>query len=228
MIMYDKENMNTRKNEKPWHKNSANYLIVNSIFAVISVFFIGLLFQVPIKHTINEHLSDISVLFGVIALFVLIVTSEKTVHAVEEDDVRKYIAYMLPYNFGVLSLFISLDLGLLERIQSLWISRGVFVLSIVFWIPFGKSVYFHFTSTKDKFNEYISELEGKKLPESEWGKHCFSFTRVYFFLRRKWPRLLRKIFFYVIIFVVIFGILWMNLQDLYPQWLKWLKDFRCP
>ena len=225
--------MNTRKNEKPWHKNSANYLIVNSIFVVISVFFIGILFQDSIKGKINDCLFNISVLCGVIALFILIVTSEKTVHAVEEDDVRKYIAYMLPYNFGVLFLFISLDCGLFQIMQSPIWSWVLYGLSIFFWIPFFQSVYWHFTSTKDEFDEYISELEDinnlkiEYLPKKEWEKQRFllTVTGLYCGFRKlPWPRRITFFSLVVIVIVGIFVILGKGLQD--PQWLK--KIFLCP
>ena len=191
MIMYDKENMNTRKNEKPWHKNAGNYLIVNSIFAVISVLFIGILFQIGIK---GNHILYISVFFGIVALFILIVISEKTSEAVEEDDVKKYIAYMFPYNFVVIFFLISFDCFLWERIQPVSIKLLVFVIvvyasSIFFSIPFWQAVDWHIRSTNDEFDKYIRKLEDKEstedgnaLPERkrDWEKQRFAFTNVYY------------------------------------------------
>ena len=181
--------MNTRGNEKPWHKNAGHYLIVNSIFAVISVLLIDLIFHLFKEPNINKYLACLSLLLGVVAMLILIVTSEKIPEAVEEDDVEKYIAYMFPYNFAVLFFFVGLNLYIFQSIQSgkisAVVSGVVLVLGIVLLAPFWKAVGWHIRPPEGKFDKYIRELEDKKLPERKRKRDRFSFTGFYYkYVRR--------------------------------------------
>lgn len=202
--MYDKENMNTQKNKKPWHKNAGNFIVSTSISAAISILVIGLLFQGSCVVRKIDYLFDIAISLNVIALLIFIITAEAIAMAVEEDDVNKYIAYMLPYDIGVICLTISLDLVLYQTYIS-WTCWGVVIaVSLLFCVPWVKWIHWLLFSKPHEFDKYKSELEGNPLPESgpklelewdleweperepewDWEKKWFSYTGIFYKCRK--------------------------------------------
>jgi len=118
----------TNNDNKPWHKNASNYLLVNSIFAAISAVILQTFITEQRTHSV------IWLLFGVGALFLFVLSAEKITEAVQDDNVRQYIRYFLPYNVGVGFLFID-AVGLIRHYGKLSIfwTIIVFIPAIIVW-----------------------------------------------------------------------------------------------
>jgi len=88
--------------DKPWHKNASNLLVINSILAAISAIVVqALVTQTP-------HHNVLWLLSAVVALFLFILSAEKTAESFTDDDIDTYVKYSLHYNLGVFFLFTAL------------------------------------------------------------------------------------------------------------------------
>lgn len=122
-----KENEIRHPEEKPWRRNTTQFLTVNSILAALSGVLIVLVFQdskyfskfLPFIH-IPVALIAVCIFF--VSFFLFALAAEKTTDALDEDDSKKYVYYMLHYNFGVILLFLGIALLIFFRYYPL-ISR---------------------------------------------------------------------------------------------------------
>ena len=88
--------------DKPWHKNASNLLVINSFLAAISAIVVqALVTQTP-------HHNVLWLLSAVVALFLFILSAEKTAESFTDDDIDTYVKYSLHYNLGVFFLFTAL------------------------------------------------------------------------------------------------------------------------
>jgi hypothetical protein len=171
--VYD-EIMESRR-EKPWHKNSSNLLVANSIFAAIAAIVIQTL--AAESTTTNSWW----ILIGIAALIFFVVSAEKITEAFNDDDVKTYVAYFLPYNFGVLLLFIDLFV-IVEHHAASSIVETILAGAVLlggWWWGWGSDVKFLFRESKSGFKKYLDEIEGVLEPERKPGW----FARSFFFLR---------------------------------------------
>jgi hypothetical protein len=106
--------------EKPWKRNTSQFLTVNSIFAALSGILIVLVLQedkyfnklIPLIHIPFAFLA-VGIFF--ISFFLFALAAEKTTDALDEDDSKKYVYYMLHYNAGVALLFVGIALLIFFR-----------------------------------------------------------------------------------------------------------------
>ncbi len=95
--------MSVQKKEKRWIKNSPTIIVINSIFAAIA----GILFVFAVTAFVCPKDWGWSLPF-IISFFLFSWTAERTTDAIDKKDTEKYIAYMLPYNIGVVLLFLGI------------------------------------------------------------------------------------------------------------------------
>ena len=167
----------TSQREKPWHKNSSNLLVVNSILAAIA----AIVIQTLVSESVATNFWWI--LVGITAFIFFVVSAEKITEAFSDDDVQTYVAYYLPYNFGVLLLFVDLFVIIEHHANGSVIESiiaGVVLLAGWGW-GWGCDVWYLFRKSKKGFKRYIDEIEGVSEPtrETDWLARFFFFLRSY-------------------------------------------------
>jgi len=156
--------------EKRWVKNSPTAIVVNSIFAAIA----GILFVFVLQDT---HLScsewwymSLPFLFS---FFLFSWTAERMTDAIDKKDTRKYVAYFLPYNIGVILLFFGICLIFLQRYDfSLVFFTVYLLLCYFFWLIFWFWLGFE-RSFWPMLAAAILLLAGICLIACQWYNFCF-------------------------------------------------------
>jgi hypothetical protein len=110
--------------EKPWRRNVANLLVVNSIYAAIAAITIQ-----TIVTSEGTHYGTFWLLLAVMSLFCFVVSTEQLGESLIDDKVSLYIRSSLFYNFGVLFLF--LDLG---RLVQCYASLSPIMTGLLFFV----------------------------------------------------------------------------------------------
>jgi hypothetical protein len=113
--------------EKPWQKNAANLLVVNSILAAIS----ALMLQIFVTDPEPKHHFIGWVVCGALALFFFILSAEKITEAYLSADISSYANYCLPYNFGVGLLLVDV-VGTIRHYEELTTFWTLFVSLVAF------------------------------------------------------------------------------------------------
>ena len=120
--------MSVQEKEKRWIKNSPTIIVVNSIFAAIA----GILFVLVVSDFVCPYSWWQSLPF-ILSFFLFSWTAERTTDAIDKKDTGKYVAYMLPYNIGVVLLFLGIWLIFLHRYN---FSLGLFFISFLISLVF--------------------------------------------------------------------------------------------
>ena len=95
-----------RSPETTWEKNAPSQIVLNSIFAALD----GALIVIIIQDPTASGTQFLSLALLVLSFFLFAVSAEKCVVALDERDVHKYAYYMLPYNLGVISGGIAIEI----------------------------------------------------------------------------------------------------------------------
>jgi hypothetical protein len=168
--------------EKPWRRNVANDLVVNSIFAAISA--------IVVQTFITSDKIDYGVswlIVAIISLFFFVISTEQLGESLREDDVWRYIRSSLFYNCAVLLLFLSVG-HLLEGYAGLsaWAAILIFLLIALVWACFwGRDTLF-LVHRNDHFLRWLAKIEGKEI-DGEILDHWDRFRiRVRILRRRDW------------------------------------------
>jgi hypothetical protein len=96
---------------KKWIKNSPNGIVVNSIFAATAGILFVLVLQDP---CLAKWYLCCPFIFS---FFFFAWTAERITDAVDQESTEKYVAYFLPYNGGVILLFLGIWLILFHKFQ---------------------------------------------------------------------------------------------------------------
>lgn len=152
--------------EKPWHKNASNLLVINSILAAIS----AIVVQTLVTQTPRHNL--LWLLAALVALFLFVLSAEKTAESFTDDEIETYIRYSLHYNFGVLFLFAAL-LGILRHYANLSILWTLFfsAIGLFGWI-WGWGCDTLFVVVRDEqYQRWKDKIQGKDV-EGEILDQC--------------------------------------------------------
>lgn len=149
------------KSEKPWIKNASNLLIVNSILGAMS----GILLVFELQDSqLSSHSVFPTIALG-LSLFWFVWSAEQVTVAIDELDVRKYLYTHIFYNFGVILLFYGIAYLIYIKLNvPFWIPFGI--ITLLLFRPWFKDQWFLFID-REKFCEYVEELEGLRRPETE-------------------------------------------------------------
>jgi hypothetical protein len=165
-------------NDIPWHESAPNQIILNSIFAALA----GVLITVIMSDGSDEVPSFCWKFIELISLLLSFVLSalsaEQTVNALDENDVKKYVYYMLVYNLAVILL--GLAFGILIYVHFIngliayflpahpCIVKVSFVLLflVLFW-HWLDDICWLLCADHKKITNYLNELEGKRRAEPE-------------------------------------------------------------
>lgn len=164
-----------KESTKPWKKNLGHLLTVHSILAALSALLIGLVVQ---DKGHFETQWKLPIFFLGLSFFLLALAAEKSTDALDEDDVEKYVFYLLVYNMGVVFLMWGMASVIFIRYSTsfLWL-----VIMIGFSLPWLLDIGY-LTGNEERFREYVAELEGKD-PALDWNRFITTF---YFFRQVFW------------------------------------------
>ena len=156
-----------------WKTNAGYFLGTHPILAALSGILIGVIIQ---DHFFdNSWKLPIALLSLAFLFFVLSV--EKTTDAFDEDDVRKYLFYLLLFNLGVILLIwgMALVISIRYAFKPVWFNITVFFITL----PWLLDIMYLIFEPEEKFEEYIQELrEGK-------GKEDRGlFTKIFYCIRK--------------------------------------------
>jgi hypothetical protein len=148
-----------RGQEKPWRRNVANVLVVNSIFAAISAIVVQ-----TIATGDQSHYGTTWLIVGVISLVLFVVSTEQLGESLSDDDFSKYIRSSIVYNFGVLFLFIDLR-EIINCYANFYIYTEVivFLVMVFVWASlWGRDSLFLIHRGQD-FQRWKDSLEGREV-----------------------------------------------------------------
>lgn len=145
--------------QKPWKRNTSQFLTVNSIFAALSGILIVLVLQedkyfnklIPLVHIPFAFLAA-GIFF--ISFFLFALAAEKTTDALDEDDSKKYVYYMLHYNAGVVLLLVGIALLIFFRYYPLVSS----LMPASVTVPVPRIPYFIPSSTRVSISIWVIHL----------------------------------------------------------------------
>jgi len=162
--------------EKPWIKNAPSLIVVNSIFATLA----GVLLAFVLQDHCLTKLFPCVWLFAM-SFFLFALTSEGITTAIDEDDVRRYVFLMIPYNIGVILLLVGVAVLIYYKCEfSKNLCLTVTVTLLFTMCPWGKDLCFLCNPVnKNEFKTYIEELEGRKIPIKKPGW----LARFYFWIK---------------------------------------------
>jgi hypothetical protein len=169
--------------EKPWRRNVANVLVVNSIFAAISAIVVQ-----TIVASDETHYRTAWLIVGVISLILFVISTEQLGESLSDNSFPKYVRSSIVYNFGVLFLFI--DLGKIINCYAKFsgvVEIVVFLPIMVVWASFwGRDSLFLIFRGQD-FQRWKDSLEGREV-EGEIQDHFDKlWLRISIYTRRE-PR----------------------------------------
>jgi hypothetical protein len=130
----------------------------------------------------------IGLLFLSLVLFILGI--EKYGEAVDEDDIDKYLTWLLAYNAGTVAMFfgIAMYIGLHYHVSPEALRTFLAVAFVTSWKWLKDSCFLLFKN-EDSYDEYRQELLGNREPEKDrdWLMMLHGFVRKHFRHRRTTP-----------------------------------------
>lgn len=169
--------MEKRQKEVPWRDNSSFvqmfYAILTAMIGAITALAIG---DEKIK---SDWLWPIGLLSFSMVSFIW--GLEKCGEAVDDDDIDKYLAWLLAYNLGTAAMFygIAMYIGLHFRLEKASLAFILF-LATVASLKWLKDVYFLLFKNEVEYEVYRQELLGNRRPEKELDP----IVRIHRFFRR--------------------------------------------
>jgi hypothetical protein len=126
--------------------------------------------------------------FSLVSFFLFAISAEGSLTASDENDVIKYLYYLLWYNVGVILLGVALTLFAFERLQNFINNQTqtlpgiqhflgtldllvyLIVTLLLLWRWIRDAWYLRFANDRE-FQSYVEELTDKRSPTPE--RHCF-------------------------------------------------------
>jgi hypothetical protein len=171
------ESVGTTGKTVPWKDNSSFAMTFYSVLTAM----VGAIMALAIgDQAIRDHwYRPIGLLFLSVVLFILGI--EKYGEAVDEDNIDKYLAWLLAYNVGTVAMYfgIATYVGIHYQV-------GLATFRIILVIAFGaswkwlKDSYYLIFENEDSYEAYRQELLGNREPEEDID----SLMRLYGFIRR--------------------------------------------
>ncbi|HVN93064.1 MAG TPA: hypothetical protein VMT38_05185 [Terracidiphilus sp.] len=153
----------TRK-DVPWRESLSFVSTYYSILAAIAGGILALAIGDPeVKNTWY-----LPVFLLALSMFCFVMGHEKCVDAFDEDDVDKYLAWLLAYNIGTIAMIFGIATYIVLHYRPPW-AIFVVVLTLALtaswkWLLDTKYLLFQ---ADDEYREYREELLGKREPEHD-------------------------------------------------------------
>jgi fumarate reductase subunit D len=158
-----------------WTKDAPNLLVINGIFTALSVILIPIVLQD--NGALKQNwIAPIFLLIFTFGLFAL--TAAKIAEAVEQNNLQKYVSYLLLYNLAVILLFVSIGLVIYYHYSP---SNKVLICLIssitLVCLPWIRDFFWLLFTSKKDFDKYLSGLRGDTEPQTDYW--IFSFTKLF-------------------------------------------------
>jgi len=172
--------MTTRK-DTPWRDNSSFVITFYSILTAM----VGAILALAIgdKEIAAVWYCPIGLLALSMILFIL--GLERCGEAMDEDDIDKYLAWLLVYNFGSVAMFFGIATYIAMHYHVSWTLLAIllFFALIASW-KWLRDIYFLIFASEADSEAYREELLGNQLPQ----KQLDLVVRMYGFCRRMHKR----------------------------------------
>ncbi len=152
-------------NKKPWRRNVESFIILYSILAALG----GILLSTALLDVrLHFNVSIFLAFIFAFSIFTFILSAEKILDALDEDDIEKYLAWLLVYNIGSIILIAGIALLIYFHYfnKVIWWHIGILIIIIIIlcykWIS---DILFLLFKNEETYNDYKEELQGEKLPE---------------------------------------------------------------
>jgi len=170
-----------------WQKNAGSQIVLDSIFAALAAVWVTIVLTNPIQN-MNAWFKGTEGFSSLTSFFLFSISAEGSLTASDENDVIKYLYYLLWYNIGVILLGLALTLFAYERMQHFIIAAledwpgiahflGLFdfaiyviVMIVVLWRWICDARFLLCTDDAE-FQSYVEELTDKRAPTQD--HHCF-------------------------------------------------------
>ncbi len=172
-----KTEMNSHENNKiPWRENAFALIGSYSIFVAL----VGVLLTAVILDMHEKDNWKMPVILFSISIVCFIWAIEKFNEALDENDVEKYLSWLLAYNIGVITLYFGIAYFIIEHFNIT--GSSFYVITVVTFIVSSKwfrdFVYLIRNNDKD-YEEYKKELLGtvEPTPDPDFLMKIQSFIR---------------------------------------------------
>lgn len=157
-----RENSGTKGKAVPWRDNSSFattfYSVLTAMVGAVMALAVG---DQEIK---ADWCWPIGLLFLSVVLFILGI--EKYGEAVDEDDIDKYLAWLLAYNVGTVAMFFGIATYIaLHYHVRLAAFLAILAIALVTSWKWFKDSYFLLFENKESYDAYREELSGDREPE---------------------------------------------------------------
>ena len=105
---------------------------------------------------------------------------EKCLDAIDEDDIDKYLAWLLAYNLGTVAMFFGIATYIVLRYRPTWeIFIVIQVLTIIASSKWLCDLWYLLFKGEAEYESYRQELLGDRQPEKDpdWLMHLLRFSR---------------------------------------------------
>ncbi len=182
------ESVGTKGKAIPWKDNS---LFVTTFYSILTAM-VGAIMALAIgDQEIKAHwYRPIGLLFLSVVLFIWGI--EKYGEAVDEDDIDKYLTWLLAYNFGTVAMYygIATYIGIHYHVRLLTFLTILAITFVTSW-KWLKDSYFLLFENEDSYEAYRQELLGNREPERDpdWPMMLHGFVRKHLHGRGTTPTL---------------------------------------
>jgi hypothetical protein len=178
-----------------WQRNAASQIVLDSIFAALAGVWVTIALPASIPN-MSVWFKIIEGSFSLVSFFLFAISAEGSLTASDENDVIKYLYYLLWYNVGVILIGVALTLFAFERLQH-FIAAGLtdcpgirhflgtfdlvvylIVALLLLWRWIHDAWFLRF-GNDDEFQHYVEELTDRRAPTPD--RHYFM---RYIFARR--------------------------------------------
>jgi hypothetical protein len=179
-----------RPMEKTWQKNSGSQIVLDSIFAALAALWLTIVIsdQIGATRKLVEVRKLLEVIFSLFSFLFFAVSAEGTATAYEENDVKKFVYYLVWYNFGVILIGCAVVLFIFAQFElDFWkfataylnclsnalaeclldlVAYGGLVFGL-FWTWIRDVSWLLWRADENEFNDYLRELCDEQAPKRE-------------------------------------------------------------
>lgn len=148
----------------PWRDNSSFVLTFHSILTAM----VGAILALAISDKQIRDRWYVPVTLLALSMTLLILSLEKYGDAMDEDDVDKYLAWLLAYNFGTVFMFFGIAEHIALHYRPAWtIFFIIQILAIIASWKWLDDIRYLLSHNKAEYEAYREELLGTRQPEKD-------------------------------------------------------------
>ena len=167
--------------ETTWQRNAGSQIVLDSIFAALAAIWVTFAID---DRDISNVLKFFEVACSLLSFFYFAISAEGTTSACDENDVVKFVYYLLWYNVGVILIGIAIGILVLSHFDPHFVRRvgaifwyvppaiiagsihigyaGLWLVLLWRWIV---DSWFILCVSPEEFRSYIRELSDEAPPE---------------------------------------------------------------